>query len=138
MTAPFPFEISPEIRRNRIVVNGQAGAEWFDDLPDRIRTFSARWELTLHAPFTNASFNFVAPATRADGSAVVLKLAFPNEEALQLLKDGRGKHFDPRVVDVFFECLDEIFAIQQKYKDSERESPSGAQRSVTRGARQRC
>ena len=28
-----------------------------------------------------------------------------------------GKHFDPRVVDVFFECLEEILAIQQKYKD---------------------
>jgi putative two-component system response regulator len=54
------------------------------------------------------------------------KPAFPNEEALQLLKDGRGKHFDPRVVDVFFECLDEILAIQQKYKDSERSQPSGA------------
>ena len=45
------------------------------------------------------------------------KPAFPNEEALQLLKEGRGKHFDPRVVDAFFECLGEILAIQQKYKD---------------------
>ena len=45
------------------------------------------------------------------------KPAFPNEEALQLLRDGKGKHFDPRVIDVFFECLDEILAIQQKYND---------------------
>jgi putative two-component system response regulator len=45
------------------------------------------------------------------------KPAFPNEEALQLLRDGRGKHFDPRVIDVFFECLDEILAIQEKFKD---------------------
>ena len=45
------------------------------------------------------------------------KPAFPNEEALQLLRDGKGKHFDPRVIDVFFECLDEILAIQNKYKD---------------------
>jgi putative two-component system response regulator len=45
------------------------------------------------------------------------KPAFPNEEALQLLRAGRGKHFDPRVVDVFFECLDEILAIQEKFKD---------------------
>jgi putative two-component system response regulator len=47
------------------------------------------------------------------------KPAFPNEEALKLLQDGRGKHFDPRVVDVFFERLDEILKIQQKYKDRE-------------------
>ncbi len=45
------------------------------------------------------------------------KPAFPNEEALQLLRDGRGKHFDPRVVDVFFECLEDILAIQEKHKD---------------------
>ena len=45
------------------------------------------------------------------------KPAFPNEEALQLLRDGKGKHFDPRVIDVFFECLDEILKIQEKYKD---------------------
>ena len=47
------------------------------------------------------------------------KPASPNEEALQVLKDGRGKHFDPRVVDVFFECLDEILAIQAKYVASD-------------------
>jgi putative two-component system response regulator len=45
------------------------------------------------------------------------KPAFPNEEALQLLRDGRGKHFDPRVVDVFFECLEDILAVQAKFKD---------------------
>jgi putative two-component system response regulator len=45
------------------------------------------------------------------------KPAFPNEEALQLLRDGKGKHFDPRVIDVFFECLEDILAIQKKFKD---------------------
>jgi putative two-component system response regulator len=45
------------------------------------------------------------------------KPAYPNAEALRILKDGRGKHFDPRVVDVFFECLEQILAIQSKYKD---------------------
>ncbi len=45
------------------------------------------------------------------------KPAFPNDEALQLLRDGKGKHFDPRVIDVFFECLEDILAIQDKYKD---------------------
>ena len=47
------------------------------------------------------------------------KPAFPNEEALKVLRDGRGKHFDPRVVDAFFECLDEILVIQAKYRDAE-------------------
>jgi cyclic di-GMP phosphodiesterase len=46
------------------------------------------------------------------------KPAFENEEALKILQDGRGKHFDPRVVDVFFECLPEILAIQARFKDA--------------------
>ena len=45
------------------------------------------------------------------------KPAFPNSEALEILRDGKGKHFDPRVVEVFFECLEDILAIQKKYKD---------------------
>jgi len=45
------------------------------------------------------------------------KPAFPNDEALEILREGRGKHFDPQVVDVFFERLEEILAIQAKYKD---------------------
>jgi putative two-component system response regulator len=45
------------------------------------------------------------------------KPAYPNEDALQVLRDGRGKHFDPRVVDVFFECLEDILAIQAMFRD---------------------
>jgi response regulator RpfG family c-di-GMP phosphodiesterase len=33
------------------------------------------------------------------------------------LRHGRGKHFDPRVVDVFFESLDEILEIQERFRD---------------------
>ena len=45
------------------------------------------------------------------------KPAFPNDKAQQLLRNGRGTHFDPRVVDVFFDCLDQILEAQEKYKD---------------------
>ena len=44
------------------------------------------------------------------------KEAFPNEKAYAILKEGRGRHFDPRVVDVFFEHLEEILAIQDKHR----------------------
>ena len=47
------------------------------------------------------------------------KAPFPNDEALQLLRDGRGRHFDPRVIDVFFDNLDEILEIQNRFKDSD-------------------
>lgn len=47
------------------------------------------------------------------------KEALPMEESLQLIRDGRGKHFDPDVVDAFFSILDEILAIKDHYKDSD-------------------
>jgi putative two-component system response regulator len=48
------------------------------------------------------------------------KPAFDNKDAFQILKDGRGTHFDPRVVDAFFECLPDILEIQAKYQQSDR------------------
>jgi putative two-component system response regulator len=51
------------------------------------------------------------------------KPRFPNEKAFKILRKGSGNHFDPRIVDVFFECLDEILAIQGKFKDPDVPSP---------------
>ena len=45
------------------------------------------------------------------------KRAFPNDEAMQILREGRGTQFDPRVVDVFFEQLEEILTIQALHHD---------------------
>lgn len=46
------------------------------------------------------------------------KDAFPNEKAYAILKESSGGHFDPGVVEVFFEHLEEILAIQDKHRDS--------------------
>ena len=45
------------------------------------------------------------------------KPAFPNDEAMRILRDGRGSQFDPRVVDAFFERLEEILAVQAEHSD---------------------
>lgn len=41
------------------------------------------------------------------------KKAFPLDQALDILKQGRGAHFDPDVLDVFFTRLDRILEIQK-------------------------
>ena len=46
------------------------------------------------------------------------KKACPNEEAFDVLLRGRGKHFDPKVVEVFFDRLDPILAVQAQYRDA--------------------
>ncbi len=45
------------------------------------------------------------------------KEAFPLEKSFDIIKDSRGSHFDPDVVDSFFAVEDEIIAIKEKYKD---------------------
>lgn len=46
------------------------------------------------------------------------KEAIPYEKALDVLREGRGEHFDPAVTDAFFAILDEIQAIQLQYESS--------------------
>lgn len=43
------------------------------------------------------------------------------EAALDEIRAGKGSHFDPDVVDAFFEILDEIRAIKQQYECSEQQ-----------------
>lgn len=42
------------------------------------------------------------------------KPAYSNDVAIAIIREGRGTQFDPKVVDVFFECYDEILAAQQR------------------------
>lgn len=70
------------------------GAAWLERLPTLIAECEARWSLQVGAPFV-LSYNYVAPATRADGTEIVLKLGVPNPElhseieALRIY-NGRG------------------------------------------------
>jgi putative two-component system response regulator len=45
------------------------------------------------------------------------KEPFSVEKSFKIIREGRGNHFDPKVVDAFFEVEDEILAIKEKYKD---------------------
>lgn len=45
------------------------------------------------------------------------KEAFSTEKSLEILLQGRGTHFDPTVLDIFFERLDDILAVIDRYRD---------------------
>jgi putative two-component system response regulator len=64
----------------------------------------------------------VADVFDAITSARPYKGACSNEEAIRILREARGTQFDPQVLDVFFEHLDEILAVQSKFHD--RDTPS--------------
>lgn len=45
------------------------------------------------------------------------KRALPQEKCFEILAEGRGKHFDPRVLDAFFAGAAEITKIQVEFMD---------------------
>jgi PAS domain S-box-containing protein len=47
----------------------------------------------------------------------IYKEAWPLEEILDLFKRERGKHFDPQLVDLFMENLDEFLMIKQRFDE---------------------
>lgn len=67
------LDLPEDFRRNMTTVFPD-GAEWLERLPATIDHYAQRWGLTVGAPFL-LSYSYAAPATREDGSAVVLKLS---------------------------------------------------------------
>jgi len=49
----------------------------------------------------------------------VYKEGMPHEKAIAILREGRGTHFDPDMVDAFLDIQDEIREIASKYTDSD-------------------
>jgi putative two-component system response regulator len=45
------------------------------------------------------------------------KHAWPVEDAVALLENGRGDHFDPMLVDLFIGSMDEVLEIKQRFQD---------------------
>lgn len=59
----------------------------------------------------------IADVFDALGSDRCYKKAWDEERIFKLFKEERGKHFDPKLVDIFFEHLDEFKNIREKFKD---------------------
>lgn len=89
------IQISEKFKRTITELYATDGSEWLNNLPALIVDCELRWALTVGSPFLPLSYNYVAPATRADGTRVVLKLGYPNPElrteieALQIY-EGHG------------------------------------------------
>ncbi len=61
-------------------IHGEAGEDWLRGLPGLLDKCARRWSLSLGSPFPHVAYNYVAPADRADGGRVVLKVGFPSRE----------------------------------------------------------
>ena len=45
------------------------------------------------------------------------KKAFSNDQAIELIRAGRGRYFDPKIFDLFIEHLDDVVSIQQELRE---------------------
>ena len=52
------------------------------------------------------------------GSDRCYKPKWEDEKIFELFRNERGKHFDPKLIDIFFEHLDEFLKIRDEFKDS--------------------
>ncbi len=59
----------------------------------------------------------IADVFDALGSDRVYKKAWEDEKIFALFKEERGEHFDPQLVDIFFNHLNEFLAIRERFKD---------------------
>ena len=64
-----------------------------------------------------ARITAVADVFDALGSDRVYKAAWNDEKIFNLFKEERAKHFDPKLIDIFFEHLDEFLKIRETFKD---------------------
>ena len=55
----------------------------------------------------------------------VYKPAFDIDETTRIINEGRGKHFDPDVVDAFQACLEQFADIARRFADPAPEAHEG-------------
>jgi streptomycin 6-kinase len=65
----------PDAVRNKVRAAGVE--DWLERLPAVISSLEADWSIAVGHPFTDGSEAYVAEATRADGTAAVLKVPVP-------------------------------------------------------------
>ena len=71
----------------------------------------------------------IADVFDALGSDRCYKKAWELDRILNLFKEEKGRHFDPVLIDLFFENLDKFLAIRDTYKDEYEElDPLGIER----------
>ena len=59
----------------------------------------------------------IADVFDALGHDRVYKKAWPLEKILDLFKEGQGSHFDPELIDLFMDNLDEFLSIKKRFDD---------------------
>jgi streptomycin 6-kinase len=90
-----PVLVPDDFARHMADLDPEHGRAWVAQLPELVAELAERWSLDVGAPFASLTYNWVAPATRADGTRAVLKLGLPGSDIVHELAalrcfDGHG------------------------------------------------
>ena len=103
-----------------------------DDSPDPILETAASIALTHHEKWDGSGYPQKLAGERIPQEARIVaiadvfdalcnerpyKPAYPEEKALQIIRNGAGSHFDPRVYEAFLKALSELRSIRNSYPD---------------------
>ncbi|CAA9269845.1 MAG: Aminoglycoside 6-phosphotransferase, putative [uncultured Chloroflexi bacterium] len=118
-TTPPPLPLTEALRAldlpAKFLRHNESKPAWLRDLPALIEQLAARWSLGLDTHFPGIHLNYVAPATRADGTRCVMKVSrhvgeTRNEIAALRVWDGDGAarllHADPEIGALLIERLE--------------------------------
>ena len=76
----FPPYFPPNFIATNTQERGAVGVEWMKRLPAILSDCERRWSIKIGLPFPGLSYNYVAPAVRADGTLLVVKICYPGRE----------------------------------------------------------
>ncbi len=107
------------------VINTVNGENYLKEARNMAAYHHERWDgkgypEKLHGQVIPLSARIMAVADVFDAltSPRVYKPAFPIEKALEIINDGSGKQFDPKVVEAFMDSMSEIKVVLKKYQES--------------------
>ena len=107
------------------VINTVNGENYLKEARNMAAYHHERWDgkgypEKLHGQIIPLAARIMAVADVFDAltSPRVYKPAFSIEKALEIINDGSGKMFDPKVVEAFMDALPEIKVVLKKYQES--------------------
>ncbi len=124
----------PDHERNVLPEHTELGARILETEESPILSLAATIALSHHEKWNGTGYPLglagedipiegritaVADVFDALSSKRPYKPAFPVDQCMQILEEGRGKHFDPQVLDAFFRRRAEIIRTLMQYADTE-------------------
>ena len=128
------FNDASEGSLNDLVEHPQLGGSFISEYVSPVLRMASSIAVTHHERWDGAGYpkglkgteipiegriTAVADVFDALSTARAYKPAFPLDKCLGILRDSRGSHFDPDIVDAFFARLDDMIAIFREYGDAD-------------------